>query len=227
MSDLRPVLVPLKGWFGNDASLSDFEYREDMNGKPLLVFSICIANTGRGPMHIILGSPQTEGNKTIAPATQRIFNDEGGYTEKDVGFFERHVEELDHVHWHYADLASMDLIDGNGEVKNTSKKAGYCLADSFRYKSDLQNSPVTRVFDHTGCEQKTTVGLSIGWADHYDFNAQDQYIEIENVPSGKYWLRLTVNKTKLVCDIAEPQSIEVIIDHEHKKARSEVDEKKS
>jgi hypothetical protein len=224
MSELRPVLVPLKGWFGSSASLSDFEYREDKNGKPILIFSICIANIGTGPMHIILGKPQGKGKKIIAPATQRIFNDENGYTDTDVGFFERH-DELGHVHWHYGGLASMDLVNGNGQIKATSKKEGYCLADSFRFNSNLPNSPVKRVFDHMGCEQKTIVGLSIGWADHYDFNAQDQYIEIEKVPSGKYWLRLTVKETELVCDIAEPQSIVVNIDHKNKKAWSDKDKK--
>jgi Lysyl oxidase len=224
MSDLKPVLVPLKGWFGSHASLSDFEYRQDTDGKPILIFSICIANTGRGPLHIILGEPQNDGGKIVAPAKQRIFSNDNRYSDKDVGVFERH-EEPGHVHWHYEGLASMDLVNKDGQVVATSKKEGYCLADSFRYNSNLPNSPATQVFSPMACEQKTIVGLSIGWADHYDFNAEDQYVEIEKVPSGKYWLRLTVNETKLTCDITEPQSVEVNIDHENRMAWSEKDDK--
>lgn len=221
MSDQRPVLVPLKGFFGSHASLSDCAYREE-NGKPVLAFSIAVANTGTGPLYIVLGDPRQDGKgKTVAPATQRIFNDVGEYREKDVGVFERHEEEQGHFHWHYADLAKMELLNNEGIVVNKSNKEGYCLADTFRYNGNLPNSPTSRHFVALACEQKTEVGLSIGWADQYDFTADEQYIEIENVPSGKYWLRLTVNETELVCDIAEPQSVLVNIDHETKRAWSE------
>jgi len=220
MTDLLPVLKPLKGEIGNNASLSDCEYDHDDKGKPTISFSIAIANPGRGPLHITLGAPQDDGGRTVAPAKQRIFNDEGGYREIDVGFFERH-QEPDHVHWHYAGLASMELVNKDGKVVATSKKEGYCLADSFQYDSSLPKSPPTAYFDPIACIQKTEVGLSVGWADHYDSGTEEQYIEIENVPSGNYQLRLTVNKTQLACDIIEAQSVEVTIDKENEKAWAE------
>jgi hypothetical protein len=226
MTDLKPVLVPLKGEFGSNASLSDCEYSNDKEGKPIVTFSIAIANIGRGPLFIILGEPlPPDGNgKIVAPAKQRIFTDDGGYKDKDVGFFERH-EEPDMVHWHYEGLASMDLVNKDGQALATSEKEGYCLADSFRYNGNLPKSPTTGYFTPNACIQKTVVGLSIGWADCYNFMAENQYIKIDKVPSGKYWIRLTVKQTELTCDITEPQSVEVNIDHENQKAWTEKDDK--
>jgi lysyl oxidase len=217
MADLIPVLSPLKGELGgNKISLTDCEYDYNDNEEPILRFSIAIANIGKGPMYIILGDPKLD-PKGRAPAKQRILNDNNGYKEVDVGFFERH-EKPDHVHWHYDDLASMEIVNKDGQVVATSDKEGYCLTDSFRYDDNLPNSPAQPYFDILACIQKTEVGVSVGWADHYSFGADDQYIKIKNVQSGRYWLRLTVNKTMLICDTTEPQSVEINIDHENKKA---------
>ena len=111
----------------------------------------------------------------------------------------------------------MDLVDKDGKVVATSEKEGYCLADSSRYNGNLPNSPATGNFTPLACVQKTIVGLSIGWADCYNFTAENHYIKIDNVSSGKYWIRLTVKPTKLSCEIAESKSVEVNIDHEKQK----------
>jgi Lysyl oxidase len=224
MTDLKPVLEPLKGNFGGYESLCDCKYRKDDQEKPILRFSIAIANTGRGPLWIILGEPQNSNGRVVAPAKQRIRRDDGEDRFEDVGFFERHVEgEGGHIHWHYSGLASLDLLNKDGQLVASSQKDGYCLADSFPYNTNLPNSSPTAYFDPSGCEQRTEVGLTIGWADHYDLGTDDQYIEIEKIPSGKYQLRFTVNKTDLIHDTTEPVIVEVNIDHENEKAWIEND----
>lgn len=217
-----PTLAPLHGAFvdGRYLSLIDCKYVRDDTGKPILKFSIGIANIGSGPLHIILGEQQKDPNGTIvAPGIQRLFCDDGSYKEEDVGLFERHEHNIFghiHIHWHYRGLASLDLVDHNGKIIGSSRKPGYCLADSFKH-SDLPGSPPHRVFRPAGCEEKTEVGLSIGWADYYDF-AADNEIEIENIPTGEYKLQFTINETKMIYEISEPQIIEVKIDHENEKA---------
>ena len=219
MTDLKPLLKPLKGNIRGDESLTDCEW--DHTAKlPTITFSIAIANAGSGALHIILGIPRNDGKKIVAPAKQRIFNNEGGYREIEVGDFERH-EELDHVHWHYPRLASMELLSKDGQVEACSKKEGYCLADSFQYDSSLPKSPHNAYFDPLNCLHKTEVGLSVGWADHYEIFTEEQNIEIENVASGIYQLRLSVNETRLFCDISESASVQVTIDKENKKAWAE------
>jgi len=223
MNYLKPVLQPLKGECKSTQSLVDCKYDSDKQGKPILSYSIAIANIGDGPLHIILGEPRTENGKTIAPAIQRIYKDNGEYEEKDVGIFEQH-EEIDRfgnkmVHWHYEGIASMHLLDEKGNIVSESGKDGYCLADSYQY-SNLPNSPQDPVFYAINCiyqsEISQKVGLSIGWLDHYDFNADKQYILIDSVSSGKYFLKFTVNKTKLDYEIKEPVILELEINKENK-----------
>ena len=144
MSYLKPVLQPLKGECRSTQSLVDCKYEGDNEGKPVLRFSIAIANIGNGPLHIILGEGRTENGKTIAPATQRIYKDNGEFEEKDVGFFEQH-EEIDRfgermIHWHYDGIASLELVKENGDKVSESEKDGYCLAIADQY-SNLPNSP--------------------------------------------------------------------------------------
>jgi hypothetical protein len=222
MTFLIPTIEPLNGKFVDNRyySLVDCEYRRDNKRKPILKFSIAVANTGRGPLHVILGEQQKDAKgRIVAPGVQRIFSDDGNYKEEDVGFFERHEHTVlghTHVHWHYRDLASLDLLNNNEQVIGSSRKEGYCVVDSFKYR-DLAGSPSRRVFFPRGCEQKTVIGISVGWADYYDFSA-DNEIEIENIPSGEYRLRFTINKTKMIYETTEPQIVEVKIDHENKKA---------
>lgn len=223
MEELKPFLQPLKGEFGNHRSLCDCDYDHTKEGIPILKFSIIIANIGRGQLHIILGEPQKNGKEVIAPAKQRIYYDDNSYWEKDVGSFERHEEVMPTggtmIHWHYPRLASIDLINDQEKILGSSEKEGYCLADSFRYQ-DSPNTPLKKRFDPWNCVHKTEVGLSIGWADHYDFTADEQYIKIRNVPSGLYRLRFSVNSTKLVAELGSCQFVQVSIDHENKKAKA-------
>ena len=219
---LMPTLEPLKGEFAESRyySLVDCEYTRDNKGKPILKFSIAVANTGKGPLHIILGEQQKcPDGRIVAAGTQRLFSDDGSYKEEDIGFFERHEHTLlghTHVHWHYRGLASLDLVNNNGQVIASSRKEGYCVLDSFKFR-ELPGSPSRRVFLHRACEDKTEIGISIGWADYYDFSA-DNEIDIENIPTGEYRLRFTINKTKMNYEITEPQIVEVKIDHENQKA---------
>jgi len=54
LSYLKPILQPLKGQCRSTYSLVDCEYKIK-SGKPVLSFSIAIANIGNAPLYIILG----------------------------------------------------------------------------------------------------------------------------------------------------------------------------
>lgn len=220
MSYLVPKLKPLKGEFGNVRSLIDCKYDFDnVTGKPIVRFSIVIANIGKGPLYITLGNSQNNNGTVVAPAKQIISAVNGANKEEDVGFFERYEEDdglgHTHIHWIYRDLASLDLLDGTGAIKKSSRKEGYCVIDSFKFR-ELPNSPRTGVFSHEGCEQKKEVGISVGWADYYDIMAN--IIDVEDVPTGEYMLAFKINDTRMIYEIDEPESVPVRIDHENQKA---------
>jgi hypothetical protein len=175
-------------------------------------------------LHIVLGEPETLNNVTRAVAKQIITLEGGGESEIKVGYFDRHVEQEPgghtHTHWHYAKLASLDLINKDGEKIASSEKEGYCVIDSFRYP---QFSTIReRQFSHQGCEQINRVGLgiTIGWCDYYKYDTDLQYIDIEDVPPGDYTIRFSINPTQMQYIIGEPETLQVRITEEDKKTQT-------
>jgi Lysyl oxidase len=228
MSELLPKLEPLKGeegqFDGEHSSLYKVQYDENdrETGRETIRFSIAIANTGKGELHIILGDEKSQNGETIAPAKQRIYKDNGEFRDVDVGYFEKHIHQHpgghDHPHWHYDGLATLDLLDNNDRIVATSKKTSYCVVDVFKYE-DLPNSPQQPKFSTTACENKNDVGISVGWADYYRPDADQQYIEVDKIESGTYSLRFKINKTDLVSEESKPVSIRIHIDKEKGEAK--------
>lgn len=225
MSELLPKLLPLKGtaeeFDGEHTSLYEIEYHQiDHEAhKETIRFSIAIGNAGRGPLHIILGNEETENGETIAPAKQRIYQENGEFRDVDVGYLEKHMHE-GHMgppmpHWHYDGLASLDLLDQEGQIVESSRKNGYCIVDVFKFQNFPNSADVPR-FHPYACSTKEDVGISVGWADYYRPEADSQYIEIDKVKSGEYTIRFKINETKLIHEIGEPVSIRVKIDKENK-----------
>jgi len=224
-NELKPKLVPLKGteeeFDGQHTSLYEIEYYQSdhQTSTETIRFSIAIGNIGRGHLHIILGDEKTENGETFAPAKQRIYRDNGEFREVDVGFVEKHIHQdhggHDHPHWHFDGLATLELVDQEDHVVAESKKDGYCIVDVFKFQ-ELANSPTNPNFSPEACENKNDIGLSVGWADYYRPEAEDQYIPIDNIESGIYSIKFKINKTDLVLEIGDPVSIKIKIDKEKK-----------
>jgi hypothetical protein len=228
MGDLLPKLEPIKakeGQFHDEfSSLYQLQYYKSGTDRETtreaIRFSIAIANTGKGELHIILGDEKNQNGEIIAPAKQRVYKDNGEFREVDVGYFEKHMHEdsggtggHNHPHWHYAGLASLDLLDKEDHVVASCKKTSYCVVDVFKYK-DMPNSPKDPKFSTRACINKNDVGISVGWADYYRPEADGQYIEIDRIKSGTYSIRFKVNRTHLTVDESQPITIRINIDKE-------------
>jgi hypothetical protein len=222
LNKLLPELKPLKGIFDAErgyASLSDVIYRinDPETHGPTLRCGIAISNIGKGDLHIILGDVIEINGKKFAPAKQRIFNDDDSFTDVDVGNFEMHIEpEHDQPHWHYEGLAKLELFDDKGTKVKEGDKDSYCVADTFKY-SELLHSPPIAQFHAEACEEKTKVGISVGWADCYRKMSEGQFIDLREIKTGTYYLRFSIMETKLVHDTSEPASIKLQIDKEKEK----------
>jgi hypothetical protein len=94
-----------------------------------------------------------------------------------------------HMHHHVIDFATYELRDANGVVA-TGRKQGFCIED------DEQIVPLGPSRGYN-CG---SMGISIGWADAYDRTKPCQWIDITDVASGTYELRVTVDSTGVLPD---------------------------
>lgn len=228
MTEILPLLKPLKGNFGGIKSLEDISICRNEKDRLVLRFSISIANLGKGDLHIILGTPETTDGKTRSPAKQIITQEGGAEMEIPIGYFDKHVEQEPgghtHTHWHYARLASLDLIDQDGKIVASSNKEGYCVIDSFKYPNFPVNRP--KQFYHDGCEQINNVGLGItvGWCDYYKYDTDLQYIDIEDIPPGNYSIKFSINPTDMRYIVGEPEVFPITITEENKKTKTKCED---
>jgi hypothetical protein len=92
-----------------------------------------------------------------------------------------------HGHYHYANYANYDLIDvESGMALPIGTKNGFCVLDYEVWDSDLATSGC----DNYDCQNQ---GISVGCADVYDSTLNCQWVDITDVPAGRYDLRVTAN----------------------------------
>lgn len=159
--------------------------RTEQPGHLLLRLTTAIANTGAGPLEL-RGGRHTLSNQDVY---QRIFNDNGTYSDRLAGTFVYHPA---HHHVHFQDFAAYRLRQvapngGVGKVLKGGSKLSFCLTDSDEYNLKLPSAPSDG--EYFACDAKKQ-GISVGWADVYSSTLPDQWIDITNVKPAKYWLEV-------------------------------------
>lgn len=102
-----------------------------------------------------------------------------------------------HGHYHFEAFAQSTLLDTNLNpvLLDTNvvagRKIGFCIEDTARW---LSTAPATRKYD---CGN---MGMQAGWADVYSRNLDCQFVDITGLPSGNYYLQLTVNPDGLLTE---------------------------
>lgn len=187
------LLPDLKIWVNAVAPKSLWD--ADINvvgGKTRLRFSNTAVNVGKGALELS-GIINNNGEQ---PAYQRIYHEDGGYEDVLVGTFVFAGHE-DHNHFHFKDFAIYRLRrvtsgDGVGSIVATSDKISFCITDSDEYDQTLPTSPSSHVYD---CVRQ---GMSVGWGDRYGRSTEGQWIVIDDVPDGDYWLESEANPDRLL-----------------------------
>jgi hypothetical protein len=85
-----------------------------------------------------------------------------------------------HGHWHYAGYASYELYDSLQHPMQVGFKNGFCVLDLSCFGGTAKY----------GC---SNMGISAGCADTYGSGLSCQWIDITDVPSGRYTLVVKVN----------------------------------
>lgn len=183
---------------------SDLRFaHESIHGqqKTVLRFTNTVWNYGRGPL-TMYGSTTSDAQTHV---TQRIYNEDGHYTEATSGTFVWHPA---HNHWHFEKFAMYELWErsafetwiANGRTGSTAAMRGYkttfCIRET-QLIHTLPGTPSSPV--HTECGTNIQ-GLSVGWGDSYRFDIPEQWIDIGDAPlsDGYYILRSVADPDNVI-----------------------------
>jgi hypothetical protein len=170
--------------------------------RTLLRLSNRIANRGRGPLEIYPSARSHDCNGNGDPADdrdaiQRIFldaNGDGVFRRGTDTQAQRHrfgCERYDPAarHWNIFDLARYELRRlHSGKTIAKKRKVAFCTIDTERVFPRLPGSPRSRYYPRGDCDQHTTLGISIGWADEYYYGLPAQRLDVTGVKAGRYCL---------------------------------------
>lgn len=174
-----------------------------------LRFSNTVANRGAGPLEIfgdVDPAVDCEGDGDPAndvSAFQRVFRDSAD--PGSAGYFDREEDDVfgqrdvgcrvfhaSHDHWHFQDFAEYRLIrERTGRERSASVKVSFCVLDTGSpVFPDLPGAPESGYYPPgtADCDEDSTQGLSIGWADVYSAATPGQFVEIGGLRRGRYCL---------------------------------------
>jgi hypothetical protein len=150
-------------------------------GREILRFTNSIANTGRGPFHVV---PRYNAREGTQDAIQWVFDASGTVVQRKV--VSQYGYHSAHDHWHIAGVALYQVRSGSLTgpiVGNASKKTTFCLIDISRLAGFSNPAPQTYTECNAGAQ-----GISRGWVDEYGYWLAGQGLDITGAPLGVYYL---------------------------------------
>jgi hypothetical protein len=139
-------------------------------------------------MELVPDKPEIKARKQ--KVYQKIYFDNGTY---QLIFAGRFVFHSGHNHFHFEGYTKyiLEPLNSPGSSGRQSEKTSFCLMDSYRLFPDLLGSPESQQYSR--CSKDRPQGISVGWADLYDFNTSGQAIDVTGLPDGDYNLKIQVD----------------------------------
>jgi hypothetical protein len=162
-----------------------------INGRRLLRFTGVMVNVGDGPMEVL-------GRRTASydpwTVTQVIDDDEGGERRVLTDAYLVYAGD-GHDHWHVRKMMAYHLF--SAKVVRGDSKVGFCFFDTNLRAPHLPRAPSAKVYRESWCGDRTSTtsrtGISVGWADKYQWSLARQWVDITGLPAGEYTLRAIVD----------------------------------
>ena len=163
-----------------------------------LAFLSAVENDGRGPM-LLVGRRPDEDTPAMG-VEQLVRRTDGSAATYPVDGEIRFVESETHRHWHFLDFERYDILTANGKAVGRDQKTGFCLGDRYNASRSavLPGEPDQPVWTQEcgrGQPERLVVreGISPGYGDDYVPRLEGQWIDITDLPAGRYALRHRVN----------------------------------
>ncbi len=164
-----------------------------------LVFASAVDNVGRGPL--LVDGERPDPQTPALAVRQLVRRSDGTARAREVPGEIRYAETETHEHWHLLGFEVYELrAVGDRSLVVPSEKTGFCLGD--RYETDpgarVEGKPERAVWtDDCGLGQPGLLtvrqGISPGFGDDYAPGLENQFVDVTNVPAGRYMLVHRVN----------------------------------
>ena len=100
-----------------------------------------------------------------------------------------------HGHYHFGGFASYALLDLAGHVVVEGLKQAYCMEDTIQVAQGPEVG-CSKVYD---CYNQ---GIQAGWSDLYGNTLDCQWLDITDVPAGKYQLKVSLNPNEAFQEVS-------------------------
>ena len=184
------------------AKLNEFRIVRTSSGRRLLRFSSMMTNLGAGPL-VVRSTRASRGSPWRVQ--QLISNSAGGRRRITVPATMTFGGD-GHGHWHVDRMIDFDLWSANwsSTLRAQGSKVGFCFFDTTAVNLRLARAPRSPVYRESGCARRTeltsTMGISVGWGDRYQWSLPFQWVDITGLPNGDYKLRAIVDARDLFAE---------------------------
>ena len=159
-----------------------------------LVFASAVDNVGAGPL-LIEGERPNHGTPAM-DVRQLVRRSDGSTRARAVPGEIRYVTSETHEHWHLLGFETYELrLAADGTLVEPDAKTGFCLGDRYETpgRDDLPGKPDRPVWtEECGLDKpgllEVREGISPGYGDDYDPALEGQFLNVTNVPAGRYLL---------------------------------------
>ena len=159
-----------------------------------LVFASAVDNVGAGPL-LIEGARANQDAPAMA-VRQLVRRSDGTVRAREVPDEIRYVTSETHEHWHLLGFETYELRRvTDGSLVQPDAKTGFCLGDRYETRGggDLPGKPPRPVWtEECGRDEPGLLavreGISPGYGDDYDPQLEGQFLNVTNVPAGRYLL---------------------------------------
>ena len=170
----------------------------EADGTWRLAFLSAVENDGRGPMLLVGRRP--DASRPAMTVHQLVRRSDGSAATYAVDGEIRFVESETHRHWHFFDFERYDILGEDGKAVGRDQKTGFCLGDRYNASRSavLRGEPDQPVWTQEcgrGQPERLVIreGISPGYGDDYVPRLEGQWIDITDLPAGRYVLRHRVN----------------------------------
>ena len=169
-----------------------------------LAFAAAVDNVGRGPL-LLEGERPDRATPGMA-VHQLLRLADGSVRSRSVPAEIRYADPETQERWQLVDFAVYELRSAtNGKIVRPGGSLGFCIADGYDTadKTELDGEPERPVWiDGCGNDEpgllRLRAGISPGFGAFSEVNEDNQYVDVTNVPAGRYVLVHRANPQRVL-----------------------------